>query len=49
MRCGPVSHAQEQTQMAMWAVFAAPLMMSNELRAGPGPVPSAPKKWRSPQ
>ena len=31
MHCGPISSTQEQTQMAMWAIFAAPLMMSNDL------------------
>lgn len=33
MHCGPVTPTQEQTQMAMWAIFAAPLMMSNDLQA----------------
>jgi hypothetical protein len=33
MHCGPVTPRQEQTQMAMWAIFAAPLMMSNDLSA----------------
>ena len=31
MHCGPITPTQEQTQMAMWAIFAAPLMMSNDL------------------
>mmetsp|Transcript_27339 Transcript_27339/g.63653 ORF Transcript_27339/g.63653 Transcript_27339/m.63653 type:complete len:419 (-) Transcript_27339:144-1400(-) len=28
-----LSHSQEQTQFALWAIFAAPLFMSNDLRA----------------
>ena len=27
-----LSHEQERTQMAMWAIFAAPLIMSTDLR-----------------
>ena len=27
-----LSHSQEQVQMAMWAMFAAPLMLSADLR-----------------
>ena len=33
MHCRAVTTAQEQTQMALWAIFAAPLMMSNDLAA----------------
>jgi hypothetical protein len=35
MHCGTFTTTQEQTQMALWAVFAAPLLMSNDLRAVP--------------
>ena len=28
-----LSHSEEQTQFALWAIFAAPLFMSNDLRA----------------
>ena len=27
-----LSHSEEQTQMALWSIFAAPLFMSNNLR-----------------
>ena len=27
-----LSHSEEQTQFALWAIFAAPLFMSNDLR-----------------
>lgn len=27
-----MSHYQQQAQMAMWAMFSAPLIMSNDLR-----------------
>ncbi len=27
-----LSHDQQQTQMALWAIMAAPLLMSNDLR-----------------
>ena len=33
MHCRAITPAQEQTQMALWAIFAAPLMMSNDLEA----------------
>jgi len=26
-----LSHSQERTQMALWSIFAAPLLMSNDL------------------
>jgi hypothetical protein len=29
---GCLSHAEEQTQMALWSIFAAPLIMGNDLR-----------------
>lgn len=33
-----LSHTQERTQMAMWAIFAAPLIMSVDLRTIPQPA-----------
>ena len=33
-----LSHTQEKTQMAMWAIFAAPLIMSVDLRTIPQPA-----------
>lgn len=27
-----LSHAQQESQMALWAIMAAPLLMSNDLR-----------------
>ena len=35
MKCFQVSHAEEQLQMAMWALSAAPLFMSNDVKAIP--------------
>ena len=32
LHCGSLTHAEEQSQMAIWAVGAAPLFMSNDLR-----------------
>ena len=30
---GALTYAQEQMQMSLWAIFAAPLLMSNDLRS----------------
>eukprot|EP00038_Savillea_parva_P012280 m.203539 g.203539 ORF g.203539 m.203539 type:complete len:494 (-) comp22148_c0_seq1:61-1542(-) len=35
MHCNNISVAEERTQMALWAVIAAPMLMSNDLRAIP--------------
>ena len=35
MECANITHAQEQTQFALWAIFASPLYMSADLRAMP--------------
>lgn len=32
MDCGSLSHTEEQTQFGLWAIFAAPLLMSVDLR-----------------
>jgi hypothetical protein len=29
---GCLTHAEEQTQMALWAISAAPMIMGNDLR-----------------
>merc|ERR1712059_47437 len=33
MHCGQLTHDEEQTQMAIWAMASAPLFMSNDLTA----------------
>jgi hypothetical protein len=34
LSCGKLSLAEEQTQMALWSIFASPLLMSNDPRLG---------------
>jgi hypothetical protein len=35
MHCNNITAVEERTQMALWAVIAAPLLMSNDLRKIP--------------